>query len=217
MWSSADAHQIHAKFVREFVGPVLGGHVVTVDWLDKAGKVFTTETRTIRVFRSPKDQSLIQFDTTVTTDDGPVALEASNNHHGGVQFRAAQEVAENEKATRFLRPGKWATMPAETALDVEQHKDFVDLPWDAIQYKLGDRGYTVAYLCNPKNPPKAEMSERAYGRFGEYSTWKLTKDNPLSLTYRFWIIATHAVTQKDVDVKARDFASPPKVVVKQAD
>ena len=94
----------HGKFVREFSGPVFGGHVVTVDWVDPKGKLFAVETRTIRVFRSPKDQSLIQFDTTVSTDDGPVALEASNNHHGGVQFRAAQPVADDEKATRFLRP-----------------------------------------------------------------------------------------------------------------
>ncbi len=214
IWSGADAHQAHVKFIREFAGPVLGGHVVTVDWVDREGKPFATETRTIRVFRSPKDQSLIQFDTTIATDGGPVALEASNNHHGGVQFRAAQEVAENEKATRFLRPGKWAAMPTDTALDVEQHKDFMDLPWNAIQYKLGDRAYTVAYLCNPENPRKAEMSERAYGRFGEYSTWNLTKDNPLTLTYRFWVSATHDVTQKDVDVKARDFASPPKTAVR---
>ena len=72
-------------------------------------------------------------------------------------------------------------MPTDTAIDVPEHKDFVDLPWDAIQYKLGDRAYTVADLCNPKNPKGGEMSERAYGRFGEYSTWKLTKENPLSL------------------------------------
>lgn len=214
IWSGADAHQAHVTFVREFAGPVLGGHVVTVDWVDREGKPFATETRTIRVFRSPKDESLIQFDTTIATDGGPVALEASNNHHGGVQFRAAQEVAEDEKATRFLRPGKWASMPTDTAIDVEQHKDFMDLPWNAIQYKLGDRAYTVAYLCNPKNPRKAEMSERAYGRFGEYSTWNLTKDKPLTLTYRFWVSATHDVTQKDVDIKARDFASPPKMAVR---
>ena len=210
-WSAADAHQLHTKFVREYAGPVFGGHVVTVDWIDRQGKAFATETRTIRVFRSPKDQSLIQFDTTIATDGDLVALESTNNHHGGVQFRPAQAVAENKTATRFLRPGKWAAMPADAAVEVSEHKDFRDLPWDAIQFKLGDRAYTVADLCSPKNPRNAEMSERDYGRFGEYSTWQLTKDKPLSLTYRFWVTATHAVTPSDVDAKARDFASPPKV------
>ncbi len=214
VWSASDAHQLHTGFVREFGGPVFGGHVVTIDWKDREGKTFATETRTVRVFRSPKDQTLIQFDTTVRTDDGPVALESSNNHHGGVQFRPVQAVAENKTETRFLRPGKWTTMPAGVAIDVEKHGDFRDLPWNAIQFKIGDRAYTVADLCNPKNPRNAEMSERDYGRFGEYSTWKLTKDSPLSLTYRFWVVATHAVKPADVDAKAHDFASPPKVDVR---
>lgn len=211
VWSAADAHQIHTRFVREYAGPVFGGHVVTVDWIDRQGKAFATETRTIRVFRSPRNETLIQFDTTIVTDDGPVALESSNNHHGGVQFRPPQAVAENKVNTRFLRPGRWTTMPADKAIDVEQHPDFKDLPWDAIQYKLGDRSYTVADLCNPKNPRNAEMSERDYGRFGEYSTWQLTKDKHLSLTYRFWITATHDVKPVQVDRKYADFAHPPKV------
>lgn len=212
-WSAADAHQLHTRFVREYAGPVFGGHVVTVDWIDRQGKAFATETRTIHVFRSPRGQTLIQFDTTIMTDDGSVTLESSNNHHGGVQFRPSQVVAENKKDTRFLRPGRWTTMPADKAIDIEQHPDFKDLPWDAIQYKLGDRAYTVVDLCNPKNPRNAEMSERDYGRFGEYSTWQLTKDKPLALTYRFWVTATHDVKPAQVDLKARDFASPPKVTV----
>ncbi|HSW44728.1 MAG TPA: DUF6807 family protein [Phycisphaerae bacterium] len=211
VWSASDAHQIHTKFIREFAGPVLGGHVVTVDWKDLEGKTFATETRTVRVFRSPRGQTLIQFDTTIVTSGGPVALESSNNHHGGVQFRAAQAVAENKQDTRFLRPGKWTTMPADKAIDTEQHPDFKDLPWNATQYKLDDRSYTVVNLCHPKNPRNAEMSERDYGRFGEYSTWKLTKDTPLSLTYRFWVVAAHDVKPAQVDLKAADFSNPPKV------
>jgi hypothetical protein len=213
VWSSSDAHQLHTGFIREFVGPVLGGHVVTVDWKDSQGSTFATETRRIQAFRSPANEILVQFDTTITATDKPVDLKSSNNHHGGVQFRADQAVAENEKETRFLRPGKWATMPADQAINVEEHPDFKDLPWNAIQYKLGKRAYTVVDLCNPRNPRNAEFSERAYGRFGEYSTWRLSRDKALSLTYRFWVVATHDLKATQVDRKSADFVSPPKVVL----
>jgi hypothetical protein len=215
MWAcGGPEHQAHAAFVREFAGPVFGGHVVTVDWKDAQGKTFATETRRVVAFRSRENETLIQFDTTIATTGGPVALESTNNHHGGVQFRAAQPVADNEKDTRFLRAGKWTTQPADKAIDEETYKDFRDLPWNAIQYKLGDRSYTVADLCNPGNPRNAEMSERAYGRFGEYSTWQLTKDKPLFLTYRFWVVASHDVKPAQVDLKYEDFAHPPKVAAK---
>jgi hypothetical protein len=212
IWSAGGPeHQLHTGFVSEFAGPVFGDHVVTVDWKDRKGKTFVIETRRVVVFRSPKDQTLIQFYTAVATAGGPVALESTNNHHGGVQFRAAQAVADNEKDTRFLRPGRWTTMPADKAIDVEQHKGFRDLPWDAIQYKLGDRSYTVVDLCNPRNPRNAEMSERAYGRFGEYSTWQLTREKPLLLSYRFWVVASPDVKPAQVDLKYEDFVYPPKV------
>ena len=200
-------HSVHRRLLAEIAGPVLGGHVLEIDWNDRAGKTFATETRRLVVFRQPQDRMLIEIATTLRATRGPVDLKG-DPQHAGVQFRAAQAVADNKKATRYLRPAKWAHLPPDKEVNNPDHKN---LPWNALQFPIGDRRYTVAYLTDPKNPDNALFSERTYGRFGEYFPYRLTKDNPLSVRYRWWIDASGKVSRERIDAKYADLATPPEV------
>ena len=124
-----------------------------------------------------------------------------------MQFRAAQYVAEHQAETRYLRPEKWAHLPPNQQVNSKEHRD---LPWNAIQYAIDDRRYTIAYLSDPQNPDGADFSERLYGRFGEFFPWDLTKERPLSVRYRWWIDATGSVERDDIERRYADLADPPK-------
>lgn len=204
-------HQEHQEVLRAVAGPVFGGHLVTIEWRDRAAKTFIREERSIHTFRQPDGQLLIEFHSTLHPTRGPVSL-GGDRQHAGVQFRASQKVAENETATRYLRPHGWSHLPPAKQINSEDHKD---LPWNAIQFPLGDRKYTVAYLSDPKNPDGADFSERPYGRFGEFFPWKLTEDNLLTVRYRWWITDSPDVSRLDIRGRYHDLADPPTVRVKK--
>ncbi|MHC4674464.1 MAG: DUF6807 family protein [Planctomycetota bacterium] len=204
-------HQLHKEVLQEITGPVMGGQVLQINWNDRKGKPIIEEIRRIIVFRQSKDHLLIDFTSTLSPVAGPVNL-SGDRQHAGVQFRASQEVAENEKETRYLRPAKCAHLPTDQQINTPEHKD---LPWNAMQYKLGNRAYTVAYLSDPKNPDGADFSERLYGRFGEYFPWQLTKDNPLTVHYRWWISATGTSTREQIVQRYDDVVNPPEAAIEQ--
>jgi hypothetical protein len=208
VWHAAKGeHQLHKAFLDKAVGPVLGSHTSRILWNDRQGKPFADEKRTLTVYRQPADQLLIEFNATLQATDGKVILEG-DRQHAGVQWRSAQEVAENQKKTRYLRPAKWADLPPEQQINTEAHRD---LPWNAIQYPLGKSEYTVAYLTSPKNPDNAAFSERLYGRFGEYFPCELEPGKPLVVRYRWWVIATHDVKRDQIELKYADLSNPPEV------
>ncbi|QDU62506.1 hypothetical protein Pan216_33730 [Planctomycetes bacterium Pan216] len=201
-------HQAHREIVNEFLGPVFGGHELRIDWNDREGKTFLEETRMLRVFPIDKETMLIDFRSELAAVDGPVRLEG-DRQHAGVQFRAAQALAESNDG-RYLRPEKWSDMPANKQFNGPDHKD---LPWNALQYKLDGEPITVAYLSDPKNPDNAEFSERGYGRFGEYFPYEVTAKKPLRVHYRFWVSTNEKVTREQIERQYQDMVSPPSVVV----
>jgi hypothetical protein len=127
-----------------------------------------------------------------------------------VQFRASQYVAEHQKETRYLRPAAWSDLPPNQQINTKEHRD---LPWNAVQFSIEDRAYTVAYLSDPENPEGADFSERLYGRFGEFFPWDLKKDHPLEVRYRWWIDTTGKATRDVVQARYEDLARPPRVTL----
>lgn len=207
-WHAARGeHQLHRETIREFNGPVFGGHIVRIDWNDRQGRPFVEETRRVIAFRPANGQVLIEVASTLRSTRGTVMLDG-DRQHAGLQFRAAQSVADNKEASRFLRPARWADLPPEQEVNAE---DYRGLPWNALRFPMDQRTYTVAYLSDPANPRDAEFSERLYGRFGEFFPWKLEQDRPLSIRYRFWIDATGDVDRETIERCYRDLASPPRV------
>ena len=196
--------------MKSYSGPVFGGHQLEVDWNDREGKAFIKETRTLKAFSQPDGTLLIEFQSELKPLVDKIKL-TGDRQHAGVQFRAAQEVADNQKKTRYLRPKGWDRLDPKKQYNDKKH---MDLPWNAIQYDIGDQGYTVAYLSDPKNPGGAEFSERLYGRFGEFFHYELTKEKPLKVRYRWWIKDSRKVSRQDVDVRYSDLAQPVKVSLK---
>lgn len=195
VWHAADGeHTEHARVLEEYAGPVMGGHRIEVLWKDRQGTPFIEEERDIRVFDLPGDQLLIDVVSTLRSLRGAVSL-GGDRQHAGIQFRAAQEVADSPDGTRFIRPDGWAHLPADREQD---GMDFVDLPWNAMRFSLDGRSYTVAYLGHPSNPDGARMSERQYGRIGEFIPRTIHPDEPATLRYRFWISTDQPISREDI-------------------
>jgi hypothetical protein len=205
-------HQVHVKERTRIEGPIVGGHTVEISWNDRAGKPFIAETRTLLVFRQPQGQHLIEFASTLTATGGTVMLDG-DPQHAGVQFRAAQYVADHQKTTRYLRAEKWKDLPENKQINWPQNKQHRDMPWNAVRFKIEAQDYTVAYLSHPNNPDDARSSERLYGRFGEFFPYKLEKGKELSVLYRWWISNTHDTMRGDVEQRYQHFASPPKIEI----
>lgn len=205
-------HQKHEKILGEQTGPVLGSHTLAIAWNDREGKKFVQEHRTLRTYWQPDGSRLIEFRSTLRPTVEKVQLDG-DRQHAGVQFRAAQEVAENQTKTRYLRPKGWHRLdPAKQIND----KNHVDLPWNAIQYDVGDQGYTVAYLSDPANPEGAEFSERLYGRFGEFFRHELRKGQSLEIRYRWWIRSDRKVTREEIEQRHRDLSDPVEVTLQDS-
>jgi hypothetical protein len=210
VWHAQEGeHTQHVEFAEIFRGPVMGGHIVRIEWRGRDGEPFIEELREIRVFRQTEDQSLIDFRSSLYSLKEAVILDG-DLHHAGVQFRASQHVADYSEHSRFLRPVDWA----ELAEDEEfGPPELMDLPWNAFRFPIEDRKYTVTYMSHPDNPDGAEFSERLYGRFGEFFTYELTPDNPLYVNYRFWIAADEVPSREHIEKRYRAFAYPPGVYI----
>jgi hypothetical protein len=196
IWHANDGERSeHVEVIREITGPAAGGHVLKIHWKDRSGDTFIEETRDVRVSQHTDNSFFIDFKSVLNPVHGPVRLEG-DLQHAGVQFRAAQYVADNAESTVFIRPDRWSDLPPDEELDEE---NWNDLPWNAMNFNIEGNEYTVAYLSHPANPGGSEMSERRYGRFGQFFPYHLTEDNPLELRYRFWIISGEAPSAEEIE------------------
>lgn len=184
--ANAGSYPEHREIVAAWAGPVMGGHIVVIDWIHN-GQVFITETRRVQAFKRSDGEIIIDFHSTLESHVGDVVLDG-DNHHAGVQFRAAQYVADHPGPSRFLRPEGWEHL--------DPYGEFagqLEMPWNAFQFVIEGETYTVGYLTNPLINPTGtrprEMSERLYGRFGEFIPTVLPGDGTLDFKYRFWISA----------------------------
>lgn len=195
-------HTQHDRFIKEMSGPVFGGHIVEIDWKDENGEILLEEEREFRVRRYTPESFIIDFDSRLYAIAGLFSL-GGDLQHAGVQFRADQYVADNQEVTRFIRPSALADLDPKTELGEENR---MDLPWDAMNYTLENGEYTVVYMSHPSNPDDGEMSERLYGRFGEFIPYQLSEGAPFLLKYRFWIVEGEAPSVDEIEEMYQVFA-----------
>lgn len=196
IWHAYDGERSeHEEFVKEFNGPIFGGHIVQIHWKDHDGKIMLNELRDVRAFRHDENSFFIDFHTKLTSVAGPAEL-AGDLQQAGVQFRASQYVVNHPGETQFIRPGNWSHLPTNEGLD-EQHRS--NLPWNAMQYSIDENSYMVIYMSHPSNPGPSEMSERKYGRFGEFIPYTLDQDESLELRYRFWINSGEKLAVEEIE------------------
>ncbi len=205
IWHARDGERSeHAEVIREFSGPVMGGHEVRILWKDHDGEPFIEERRIIRSYKQPSGETLIDFYSVLHATDGPVRLEG-DRQHAGVQFRAAQYVADNSEYTTFIRPEALSHVDPREEIE---GADMYDLPWNAMNFRINEKTFTVSYMSHPSNPDNAEMSERLYGRFGEFFPYLIDESNPLEVNYRFWISEGVAPSVEQLDIRYQGFAYP---------
>jgi len=208
---SGGTHQSHEGFVSGQTGPVLGRHVVAVDWHGQGKEVFAKEQRELTVYNTPGGL-LIEFASVLTSTAGKVTLDG-DPQHAGFQFRGSQEIPDKtSKLTYYLRPdgkdkpGSFRNWPG--------NKDHVNLPWNALSFVLGEQRYTCCYLDRPENPKEARFSERNYGRFGSYFKYEMDEGKPLELNYRIWL-QEGEMTVEGIRAISDNFVDPVTAVVKE--
>ena len=205
-------YQAQDRFLAGEAGSVLGRHLLAITWHGQDKQAFTEEERELTLYNVPGGQ-LVEFTSRMRPSAGPVKLDG-DPQHAGVQFRADNEVfAKTSEQTIFVRPdgvGK----PGETRnWDPNTREGPVNLPWNAMSFVLKSKRYTVAYLDHPKNPKEARFSEREYGRIGSYFEYRLEKDKPLAVRYRFWL-QEGLIKPEEVAVLSTDFVEPVEAKVK---
>ena len=204
-WSGRNTPETHGGTLARDAGPVLGRHLVQVDWCDSKGEPYLKEKREVTACHVPGG-TLVEFNSRCATTGGPVTLDG-NAPHAGFQFRAAAEVAEQtQKQTYYLRPDGKGEMGQARA------KAF-DLPWDAISFLIDGKRYTVVYLDRPDNPKPAEYNERTYGRFGSFFRYELDKGKDLNISYRIWL-QDGEMTVEQAAALSNDFVDPPEITVR---
>lgn len=207
-----DNFQSHQAFLSQEAGPVLGRHLLAIDWHGKQAAVFAKEKRELTVYHRPGG-ILVEFVSRLASAVGPVKLDG-DPQHAGFQFRAAQQVADNQKETYYLRPdGKGK--PGETRNWDAKSRDpkTVNLPWNAASFVLDGKRYTAVYLDRPANPKEARYSERSYGRFGSYFEYTLEEGKDLVVAYRLWL-QEGEMTGDEAGALSDDFVEPVEVTVR---
>lgn len=197
----------HVRFMEEWNGPLFGGHQVTIDWRDGDGNVFAEEVRTFRLYPRGDGTMVIDVESRLSTTGEPVAL-GGDLQHAGLQFRAAQYVADHTEQSRYLRPQQWSDHPAGEELNDTEER--LDDPWNAFQFMVEDQSYTVGYLSHPGNPAGGQMSERLYGRFGEFIPGLVIDEGePLHLQYRFVVAEGHDIDRSRMEAEYAAYAASP--------
>ncbi len=204
-WHCRDAHQIHREFSSQKANGKNASITSVIDWMDKAGKPFASEARTMTFSKKGKD-IVVDFTSTLTPSVPEVRLDG-DPQHAGFQFRANNEVNDSTKnATYYIRPGtgvgeRGKTINWSNKTDGEATRD---LPWKGMCVSVGGKTYTIAYLDSPKNPKPARFSERDYGRFGSYFVSKATPEEPLTVNYRL-IIRMGEMTPEEIAKWSKEF------------
>ncbi|MDZ7619265.1 MAG: DUF6807 family protein [Patescibacteria group bacterium] len=204
--------QSHEGFLVSEAGPVLGRHLVAVDWHGPDQRVFAKEQRELAAYQVPGGQ-MVDFAARLASTVGKVQLDG-DPAHAGFQFRAAQEVADKPEGTYYLRPDGKGT-PGEFRNWSAKAPDprCVNLPWYAVSFEIGPNRYTAVYLSRPENPGESRYGERDYARFGCYFEYELDEGNDLLIGYRLWLQEGEMTVEQAAALSA-DVATPPAVSVR---
>ena len=202
MWEMAgNNRQIHQKFLDQKATADQASFTSLVDWKMADGKTLVEDERTFTFYRRPAPTlALIDFSTKVKAVAGDLDLNG-DPEHGGVQFRAAQEV--DTKTLMYCLPKEAVEAPQDPNAEFQIMKTAkiakTDLPWAAESYQLDGKTYNAEEMSAPGNPTGTRWSAyRDYGRFGAFPAAKLKANETLTLRYRFWVTAGDAPTRADL-------------------
>lgn len=191
----------HREIDKEFSGPVLGGHSARIIWKDRDGEQMLEELRDIRAVKHQADSYYIDLESRLFATAAPVRLGGDVNS-AGVQFRAAEEVADQQESTRFIRPDDWADFPSDQPLGED---DRVNVPWSAMEFSIDDETYTVVYMSHTRNPGTKHLAEQTYGRIGEFFPYQQSEGAPTVFRYRLWVVSGESPSVDDIERMYRNY------------
>ena len=201
--------QRHAGFIESesLAGAVMARRAALVDWVTPEGKTVIQDVRTFSTYNQGKGRTTIDVDLKIESRAGDIRLDG-DAQHAGLQFRAAQEVADNEKETVYV-------LPAGAARDKD---DLAKAPWATAIFKVGGHRYAVMYMTHPSNRHRdsAVISARLYARFGEFFPTDLKAGEPLLMKYRIAVFDADALgefTPARCQAIYEDYVKPVKVEV----
>lgn len=183
-------------------GAVAGRRTAIVDWLDPKGKLVIEDERTLTAWRQPQGRTLLDADLLIQSKAGDIKLDG-DPQHAGFQFRAAQEVADNEKDTVYV-------LPAGSARDKE---DVMKGSWATAIFKIQGHPRAVMFMAHPSNRHRdtAVFSARLYARFGEFFATELKEGDPLKMKYRILVLDAEkagAITTERCQAIYDDYVNP---------
>ena len=196
--------QKHIKFIKNVAGPVLAQTEALIHWNDSTGTTIIEEIRQATIYRqSPPDLILLDFTSTLKAVNGAVSLNG-NAEHGGVQFRAHNDVAEgapgSEKPTYYFHQD-----------NIDPHNDY-NLPWVGMSYGLNNKTYSILEMDNPDNPKPAIWSAyRDYGRFGPFFSKNLKANESFTIHHRFWMSEEEMPQRNVLAAKYKAYVEPVKI------
>jgi len=201
LWHVRDTVQKHVSMQTgaesKSVNGVASGYAhitARIDWVGKDGETLIEETRTHRVISSDAAYAVIDVTSELKAVAGDLEL-GGDPEHAGLQFRPAQEVADNKSAKYTFH-----------ADGVDPTKQF-DLPWVACTFTIDGADWTVQHINHPSNPTGARWSAyRDYGRFGPFAVIKIGKGETQKMQFRFRVTSGTAPAREELAKAAADFA-----------
>lgn len=159
-------------------GPVLARRTGLLHWMTPDEKTLIEEHRTITAWRVSPGELILDVNIKLDSKAGDIKLDG-DSPHAGFQFRAAQEVADNQKETTYVLPeGK------------ERNKqDDVKADWATGLFPLKGHRYAVEYMAHTSNRNREGtiVNARLYGRWGEFFPTELKAGEPMTMKYRIRI------------------------------
>lgn len=199
--------QKHIEFLKLTVGPVLARVKSRIHWNDSTDHTILEETRTATIYHQPAPViATIDFTSQLTAVAGDVNL-AGDSEHGGVQFRAHNDIA--------------AETPGSKKASYFFHQDGIDptedhnLPWVGMSYDLDHKTYSVVEMSAEGNPQPAIWSAyRDYGRFGPYFSKNLADGESFEVNFRFLVRESAMPSRAEIDAQYEWYTEPPETDMK---
>jgi hypothetical protein len=186
-WHMPNVCQRIERFTAQEASPAFGRMVALIRWEDPKEKPVILEEREIKVWRPTEAGLLMDFVSTLRSQQGEVVLDG-DPEHAGCQFRAHSDLGQlykKMKPPEIQAQGKDTRYLCPAGMDPRKT---LDMPWAAVSFVLGEARFHVAFLNHPDNPKGTRFSAyRDYARFGAFAKATLKPDQPLVFRYRLLV------------------------------
>ena len=217
-WGEDDGSQKHKSFLDTFGGPICGGFVEELEWVDSNGKPNMAETRKVTVYRQRPGIRLVDYEVNLHACFGKVVL--GDTKEGGLLSVRVASSMDGVNPRGGIITNSFGGMSEEETWGKRAH-------WCDYSGPVEDRWFGITMMDHPENPRHpTPWHVRDYGLmtancFGFHdftgdpdNRHDLTLEADQTLTWKYRIYV-HAGGARDASVSDHylNFAFPPKAEV----